>query len=459
MSAPGRRRAASPWRAALLLLRKDLRLLARSPGLLAVLVVYPVLVSLLLAAALQEGGREPRLAIVNLDGAGRTVEVAGERLSVDDYIARIGDDAQAALMPAGEAREALDDGRVDAVITIPEGFVSDLRSGLRSPVIRLAASRRSPIAAEALERRMEAAVYRLNRGLAEGYVEQVVALVDLVVNGGRLGLFGRSGDALGLVRSRALVRAIQADLRDEGRPALAGRMEALVAFIDETRANLDLAAPAANAIRSPIELEVEAGGGDRPPLTGFGLAAALLVSMGLAGVLLGAAGVASERDDGVLDRLARGLVRPWVLTAEKMVLTAAIAGAVGAALLAGIALVGDVAVGRVLWWIPALALTGLALGGLGALAGALARETRTALLAAFMLTVPLVALALIPGGGPAGVAASLVPFGPAFDLMQALLVEPRPDGGRLAADLAALAAMAAIAGGAAALALARRARP
>lgn len=455
----GPRPPRSALRGGSLLLAKDLRLLARAPGLLAVLVLYPLLVSVLLAAALQEGEREPRLAIVNEDTAGRTVEVAGERLSVDDYIARIGEDAETTPMDAGPAREALEDGRVDAVITIPDGFVEDLRSGLRSPVIELATSRRSPIAAEALERRLEAAVFRLNRALAEGYVEQVVALVDLVITGGRLGVFGRSGDALGLVRSRELVRDIQADLRAAGDEATAERMEALIRFIDQTRANLDLAAPAANAIRSPIELEVVGDAGDRPPLTGFGLAAALLVSIGLVGVLLGAAGVAGERDDNVLGRLGRGLVRPWVLAAEKMVLTTLVCTAVGGALLAGIAVAGDVAVGRPLEWAAVLLLTGLALGGLGALAGALARETRTALLAAFMLTVPLVALALIPGDGPAAAASSVTPFGPAFDLMQALLVDPAVDGGALARDMAVLAAMAVVAGGAAALVLGRRARP
>ncbi|MFP5451130.1 MAG: hypothetical protein ACLGG9_05185, partial [Thermoleophilia bacterium] len=94
----------------------------------------------------------------------------------------------------------------------------------------------------------------------------------------------------------------------------------------------------------------------------------------------------------------------------------------------------------------------------GALAGALARETRTALLAAFMLSVPLIALALIPGGGVVGALAGLVPFGPAFDLMQALLVEPTIDGAEIAADLARLALMAAVLGSIAALALVRRTR-
>jgi hypothetical protein len=51
-----------------------------------------------------------------------------------------------------------------------------------------------------------------------------------------------------------------------------------------------------------------------------------------------------------------------------------------------------------------------------------------------------------------------VPFGPAFDLMQALLVDPAIDGTAVAADLARLAAMAVALGALATWALVRRTR-
>lgn len=441
-----------------LLFRKDLRLLMRSPALALVLVAYPVLVSLLVAGALQAGERPPAIAVVNLDTAGRTVEVAGERLSVRDYVDRVAAEADVKLLGPEEAARALDDGRVAAVVTIPADFVADLQSGLRPPVITVATSRRSPIEAEAVTRRLEATVFRLNQRLAEGYVAQVVALVDLVINGGRLGVFGRSGEALGLIRSRALVEDIQRELRDDGRPATAARLDALLGFIDQTRRNLDLAAPASTVISAPIELDVVEAGPGRTPLTAFGVAAALLVSLGLAGVLIGAATLAAEREDNALGRLMRGLVRPWTLVAEKLVFTAAVATVVGLVLLAVLAVVTDVAVGRWALWVPTLIVMGVALGALGAVAGAVARETRTALLAALMVALPLAAVALLPGGGWAGALAAVAPFGPAFDLIQALLVEPTLDAGAVWTDLGHLAAIAVVLGAAATVAVARRAR-
>jgi len=42
-----------------------------------VLVLYPLVIGVLVAGALQQGDRRAQLAVVNLDTGGRTVEVAG----------------------------------------------------------------------------------------------------------------------------------------------------------------------------------------------------------------------------------------------------------------------------------------------------------------------------------------------------------------------------------------------
>ena len=443
-------------RAASLLFRKDLRLLGRAPALLLVLVAYPLLVALLVALALQSDERRPDVGLVVLDTSGRSVEVGGRRLSIDDYVQRLSEDVDVSELEAADAEAALDDGRVSAVLTIPEGFIADLQSGVRQPVIGLAASRRSPIQAEAITRRLQAAVFRLNQSLAIGYVDQVLRLVDLVVEGGRIGVFGRSGDALGLRRSRVLVLDVQQELREAGQELAAGRLGPLINFIDETQANLDLAKPAANAIRAPIQLEVTEGAQGREPLSAFGFAGALLVSLGLAGVLLAAAAMSSEREDHALARLRRGLISSPSLVAEKMVFTAAACLVVGLLLLAGVAAFTSLAVGRWGLWLIALTLAGLAFGAFGVLAGALARETRTALLVALMLALPLLALGLLPDADAAAAISQVVPFGPAFEAFQTLLVEPRIEGGDLTLTLGHLALLAAVFGGLAAWAVRRR---
>ena len=116
-------------RSGLLLFGKDLRVLGRSRGLLAVLIGYPIVIAVLLAIALSGGDRSPSVAFVNLDaGSGRTVQVGDERLSVDDYATRLEEDIDLVRLSTPQAGEALADGRVSAVLTVPRGFIADLQS-------------------------------------------------------------------------------------------------------------------------------------------------------------------------------------------------------------------------------------------------------------------------------------------------------------------------------------------
>jgi hypothetical protein len=79
-----------------------------------------------------------------------------------------------------------------------------------------------------------------------------------------------------------------------------------------------------------------------------------------------------------------------------------------------------------------------------------------ALLVALMIALPLIALALLPGVPAAVAVASFVPFGPAFEVFQTLLVEPSLSGGDLALALGHLALLAAAFGAAAGLVVRRR---
>ena len=406
-------------RAGRLLFIKDLRVLGRSRGLLAILIGYPIVIAVLLAIALSGGDAKPSVAFVNLDAqSGRTVQVGDERLSVDDYANRLGEVVNLVRVDAQQATEALGDGKVSAVLTIPEGFVSDLQTGIRSPVITLQTNPRSPIEAQAIERRLEAMVFRLNQALAGAYVGQVLNLVDLIKTGGNVALFGQTGTLAGLKSSQQTIRDMQRALRAAGKPEEAAKAASLLDFITGVGENLDLAKPAAKAIASPIRLDVKAGAPGREPLSALGIAGALVVGLGLVSVLLSAALLSAEREDGVLSRLGRGLVSPGSIIAQKAVVSAA------AALVVVVAVSTSVTVGRWGIWVIALLVAGLAFGAFGLLIGALARETRTALLAGLMISLPLAVVALIPGSDVAYWASAVAGFGPAARVFQQVLVDP-----------------------------------
>ena len=442
-------------RSARLLFTKDLRVLGRSRGLVAILLGYPVIIAILLALALSGGDRRPSVAFVNLDQQGRTVLVGNDRLSVDDYAAKIEQDVDLKRLGATEAQQALSDGKVSAILTIPDGFVADLQSGIRSPVITLQTNPRNPIEAQAIERNMEAAVFRLNQALATAYVDQVLNLVKLVQQGGDVQIFGRAGKLEGLASSAKVLRQVQRELIKANQPALAKRLAALNDFIDGVNTNLDLAKPAAKSIASPIRLDIQSGAPGREPLSALGIAAALVVGLGLLGVLLSAALLSAEREDGVLSRLGRGLVGPGTIITQKAVLSALATLVVGMVLLGVVALTTSVSVGRWAIWVLALVVAGLAFGAFGLLIGALARETRTALLAALMITLPLAVIALIPGNDIAFWVSAVAGFGPAARVFQELLVDPEVTG-TLWAGIGLLAVIALVYGVVARIALSRR---
>lgn len=443
-------------RSGALLFGKDLRVLVRSRGLLLVLVGYPIVIALLLAIALSGGDRRPSIAFVNLDAAsGRTVQVGDERLSVDDYATRLEDDVDLVRLDPAQAEEALAAGRVSAVLTVPRGFIADLQSGLKPPVLQLATNPRSPIEAQSIERNLEAAVFRLNQALATAYVAQVLNLVDLIQDGGTVGIFGRSGTLLGLAQSDTVLTQVQRQLRRDGRAGLAKRLDPLRDYIQGVGSNLELAKPAAQAIASPIKLEVREGPKGREPLSALGIAGALVVGIGLVGVLLAAALLSAEREDHVLSRLGRGLAGAGTIITQKAVLTALACTIVGFVLLGVVALTTSVAVGRWLLWLPALLLAGLASGAFGLLVGALARETRTALLAGLMIALPLAVISLIPGNDIAYWASALAGFGPATRTFQGLLVDPEVTSSTYT-GMGILAVVALVYGVAARVALGRR---
>jgi len=442
---------------ALRLLGKDLRLLGRTPALLAILIGYPILVALLVALALQGEDRKPEVAFVNLDRPGATIQVGGETTTINDYVEKLSDEIDLRHTTAAVAQQALHDGRVAAILTVPEGFVESLTFGKSPPTVELVTSRRSAVQSDAITRRLQSAIFRINESLASDYIGQLVKLADVVIGGGTIEVFGVSGEVFGIRRSKVLLDGVKRQLVARGDADLARRLDPLDDFVRETGVNLRLAAGAAAVIQSPVRLRVVQAAPGREPLSAFGVAGALLVSLGLVGVLLAASAVSGEREDNVLVRLSRGLISPGAMIAEKMVFAALAGLVVGLVLLGLLEVTTSLAIGRWALWIPTLVLAGLAFGGFGVLVGALARETRTALLAGLMIALPLIFIGLVPENPAASAVASLVAFGPAFEAFQALLVEPEvPDD--IVLLMGHLALVAAVFGTAAALVLRRRER-
>jgi ABC-2 type transport system permease protein len=162
-------------------------------------------------------------------------------------------------------------------------------------------------------------------------------------------------------------------------------------------------------------------------------------------MLLVAGSLALEREENAFARLTRGLVSRTALIGEKVGLGMVVGVVVTMLLLAGLEAFVDLDWGRVLLWLAAAASGAAAFAATGAALGAATKEVRAASLLAFMISLPLALLSLVPDasiGGALediiGVITAVFPFRPALDAMTGALDKNGPGVGEEVLHLAIL---------------------
>jgi ABC-type multidrug transport system permease subunit len=406
-----------------LIFRKDLRILRRSPLLLGVLIAYPLLIAALVVLVAGYANAKPRVALVDLDGLPEVVEIGGHRFHVNRTIDRVSKEVDLVRLSEEEAARQLETGDVVAVVTVPDGFIADIQRMVESPKLLLETTRGG--LAPRVTQQMQALVFELNRTLQERYIEANLRYVDLILNGGEGSFLGQEFDVLGLQGAERL-------LEDLPRGP---RLDQIREFVRTAELALDQTDNALIATANPIELEMAPERGRTWALSAQVQAHALALTVTFLTLMLAAGALAAERDENVIGRLARGLVGLGQLVAAKVAVAALVAVALGLAIAVsfGIAIeAGDVVGGQPWLRLPvvaaALALAGAAVGSLGALIGAVAREARTASLIALLVALPIVFLGLVPREvvPPAGWVSDAFPFGHSIRLFAAALYDADP---------------------------------
>ncbi|MBD0317863.1 MAG: ABC transporter permease [Thermoleophilia bacterium] len=428
------------------LLGKDLRTLARSPALLAALVLYPLLIALLVGLVARFATDRPRVGFVDLDKIPETVVVGGQRFQLDQLIDQVETEAELVPLSEAEAKRQLRTGEIVAAIVVPRGFVSRLRSRVRRPTLKLRITRGG--LSGRVERQTEALVYNLNRRLQDAYIDANLEYVRLLREGGSGDFLGNQFDIVGLEGAREILGALDARSRD---PGAKREIDELETFVDEALLALKQTGETLRATANPITLRTEDEGRREWLLSAQVQAYVLALTIALLSILIAAAGIAAERDENVLGRLTRGLVRLGELVAEKIALVAVVAVALGLVLtlVLGIAIEVAGSTSFASWTrLPVLAagiaLAAAAFGALGVLLGVLARETRAAALVAILVALPVVLLGFLPEIAiqPAAWVSSAFPFSHSVRLFESTLydVDPWPAVARETAWLLGLGA-------------------
>jgi ABC-2 type transport system permease protein len=158
------------------------------------------------------------------------------------------------------------------------------------------------------------------------------------------------------------------------------------------------------------------------------VAISVAISLMFITVLLAAGTLALEREENAFLRLVRGLVSRTGLLVEKAGLAAICSLLVTLLMLALLELFVDLDWARFPLWLAGIAAAALAFAALGLAIGALTREVRAASLLAFMLSLPIAFLALVPSGAVSAglydviqVISGAFPFAPTLDAMDAAL--------------------------------------
>lgn len=441
------------------LLVKDLQILRRSPLLVGLLVVYPIVIAVLIGFALSRGPDKPRVAFVNLvPPAQNQLDLAGEEIDLSEYAdtlfesidpVRIDCTGRTAEQCEEEALDKVRDGDVLAALVIPEDVTQRLQAlqslqAVEPPTVRVFYNADDPVKARYVQDTIKSRAQDANAALTQKLAEVALGYLNLIVEGGEVSLPVVGGDieVLGLERSDAILRAA----REQLPPGSEARrqVDEVIEFGELARENLDLSDEILGTIGTPIQIDAQVVEGGSTPLSAFAVAVAVAISLMFVTVLLAAGTLALEREENAFRRLVPSLVSPTALLAEKAVLAAACSTAVGLVMLAGLSWFVDLDWGRSPLWVVGVAAGALGFAALGLAIGALAREVRAASLLAFMLALPIAFLALVPSGAVSSllydvirVVSALFPFKPTLDAMDATL----NDAGGLAGALLHLGAL------------------
>jgi ABC-type multidrug transport system permease subunit len=424
------------------LLGKDLLILRRSRLLVALLILYPVVIALLIGLAISRSPSRPRVAILNETPAGVTVKVGSERVPVGQYAEQVFSQVQPVRVSTrAQAVEKVKAGAVLAAIVIPPDVAAKVGSGTNQAQVEVIYNG-DALQQSLVQSTINSALAQANLGFSEQIQQAAAKAIQRLIEGGNLGVLGAPENLIGLSQIPPLLHGI---VSRQPRGADRRALERILGFASFADQNLAASRSVLSTISQPIQVRSTLLHGRRTPLSTFAVVVAVSVSLMFISVLLAAGGVALEREEGAFARLVRGLVSRGALLAEKASLAAACAFAVAFAMLAGVGAFVTLDWSRAGLWLLALAFGSLAFGSLGVAIGALAREVRAASLLAFLLSLPLAFLALVPAGsvsgglyGVIGAISFVFPFKAALQALDAAVNGATPSIGVSLAHLAVL---------------------
>jgi ABC-2 type transport system permease protein len=394
------------------LLVKDLQILKRSPLLVALLVVYPIAIALMIGFALSSPPGKPKVALLNEVPVGHgQLSFGNQKINISKYANQLYQSIDPIKVNSrAEAIAKVQSGQAAAALIVPAAIVSQINSlitqGVGNPTVELILNTKDPLERQFAEQAISSRVAQVEQTVSKQVLRVAVTDLQQTLNGGTLTFLGQKVPLLGLKNSRAIVQATIASLPKDS--ALLPALRQVVNFATLAVDGLGFATPVLNSIGSPLTVQTTDLAGKTTPTDSYAAAIAVIVSLMFIGLLLAAALLALERSENAYSRLVRGLVSPSGLLSEKITLAGCAAAAVTLVMSAFVSLFVHLEWSRFPLWVVTLGLGGLAFGALGVAIGGVSREVSVASLMAFLVSLPIAFVALVPGDAVSGTLRSIL---------------------------------------------------
>ncbi len=414
------------------LLAKDLRILRRSPFLVAMLVVYPIVIAALVGFAVTSGPSKPRVAILNeVPPSANSIDLGGQRVNVSKEAQPLFNSIHPVKVHSrAEAIRKVRNGEVLGALIIPPDITQNLEAatsgGTNPPHLEVLYNAEDPAKQTFVQDTIKARVQDANAALAKRFTKVAAGYIRLLSTGGSFTFIGGTFDILGLERTEGILRSAASRLPKGSSEQR--QVQRVIEFAHLARQNLGLATGVLDAVGTPIRVDATVVKGGKTPLGAFAAAIAATVTLMFITLLLAAGALALEREENAFRRLVRGLVSQTGLLVEKVGLAAICSALVALVLLAGLSFFVTLPWSRLPLWVLALIAGSAAFGALGVAMGSVAREVRAASLLAFMASLPLAVLGLVPSGAVSSglydairAVSAIFPFRATLDALQSAL--------------------------------------
>jgi ABC-2 type transport system permease protein len=448
------------------LLVKDLQILKRSPLLVGVLIVYPIAIALMIGFALSSPPGKPKVAFYNQVPAGKgKINFGTQQINVANYASELLQTIQPIKVHSeAEAIAKVRSGQALAAVVIPAELPRQIQTlvtqGVGSPTVKLYLNTKDPVEKQFVNQAISSRIAQVEQLVSKQVLRVAITDLQQVLGGGTINFAGVNVHLLGLRNARTIIQGTIASLPP--RSPLRVALMQVVGFANLAIQGLAFANPVLGSIGTPLTVDQTQLAGRTTPTDAYAAAIAVIVSLMFVTVLLAAGMLAVERSENAYARLVRGLVTPGRLLSEKIVLSGGCALLLTLVMAAFVSLFVHLDWSRFGLWVAALALGGLAFGALGVAIGGIAREVSAASLLAFLISLPVAFVALVPASAVSGTVKTVLdavafvfPFKPALQAVSNAFSGTAPG---IGLPLIHLAVLAVVFGGLARLALRRFSR-